>query len=259
MDISAVTRQNQLYWESIAADRLGQPLEFFRDGGCALSEEELAATGDPAGLQVLHLACSMGDECISFARLGAERVVGVDLSPTHLATGRAKVAALGVDVDLKEGDLTALDPELTGFDLIFIAGGGLCWVPDLDAWSRTIAERLTAGGRVVISEHHPLWEVLSVAGPDRLSVSGDYFSPTRGGYADPAKAPQVTLGRTDPLPDHTSFVWSLGRLVTALLGAGLAIRGLQEYAEPELYRGLGPAASAIPASYLLTAERPTDS
>lgn len=259
MDVAAVTRQNRDYWEAIAAGRLGEPAEFFRDGGSALSDDELAAIGDPAGLRVLHLACSIGDECISFAQLGAEDVVGVDISPTHLATGRAKAAAVGVELDLREGDLTALDPELTGFDLIFIGGGGICWVPDLDAWSRTVAERLVPAGRIVISEHHPLWEVLSVAGPNRLAVSADYFDPSRQGYADPAKAPQVTLGMTQPLPDHLSFVWGLGQVVTALLGAGLIIRGLREFAQPELYQGLGPEAAALPASYLLTAERPAGS
>ncbi len=256
MDVAAVTRQNRDYWESIAAGRLGEPAEFFRDGGSALSDDELAATGDPAGQRVLHLACSISDEGISFAQRGAKAVVGVDISPTHLATGRAKAAAVGVDLDLREGDLTALDPALTSFDLIFIGGGGLCWVPDLDAWSRTVAERLVPGGRVVISEHHPLWEVLTVAGPNRLTVTADYFDPSRQGYDDPAKAPQVTLGMTDPLPPHTSFVWGLGRVVTALLGAGLTIRVLREFAQPELYQGLGPEAAAVPASYLLAAERP---
>lgn len=259
MDVAAVTRQNRDYWEAIAAGRLGQPAEFFRAGGSALSDDELAVIGDPAGLRVLHLACSVGDECISFARLGAQDVIGVDISPTHLATGRAKAAAVGVDVDLREGDLTALNPELSSFDLIFIGGGGICWVPDLDAWSRTVAERLVPGGRIVISEHHPLWEVLSVAEAHRLEVTGDYFVARRQGYADPAKAPQVTLGMTRPLPDQISFVWGLGAVITSLLGAGMIIRGLREFAQPELYRGLGPEAAALPASYLLVAERPAGS
>src|SRR5690606_17950123 len=152
----------------------------------------------------------------------------------------------GVTVDLREGDLTALDPGLTGFDLIFIGGGGICWVPDLEAWARTVADRLIPGGRIVISEHHPVWEVLSVAGANRLTVSADYFTPSRPGYADPDKAPQVTRGRTEPLPDHVSFVWSLGAVVSALLEARLRLGLLREFAEPELYRGLGPEASACP-------------
>lgn len=254
VDISAVTRRNRIYWEAIAAERHGEPAEFFRAGGCALSDAELAAIGDLAGLSALQLACSVGDECISFARLGADRVVGVDISPTHLATGRAKASQVGVEIELVEGDMTALDPALTEFDLIYISGGGICWVPDLDAWAETVAARLRAGGRIVISEHHPLWEVLTVSGPDRLTVTGNYLNPQRHGYDDPTKAPQITWGRTDPLPEHTSFVWSIGRVVSALITAGLTIRALHEFAEPELYRGLD-AASALPASYLLLAER----
>lgn len=256
MEIAEITSRNRAYWEAIAPGRTGEPVDFFRNGGCALDDRELAAIGDVTGRRTLHLACSVGDEDLSLALLGAAEVVGVDISPTHLDTGRAKAAELGLRVDLREGDLTALDPALTGFDLVLISGGGLCWVPDLDAWAGTVADRLVPGGRLVISEHHPLWEVLSVRGTGQLEVTADYLDPYRAGYGDPRKAPQVTWGRTEPLPDHTSFVWSLGRVVTALLGAGLVVRSLEEYAQPELYDGLGPAAAALPAAYLLVAERP---
>ncbi|MFC7625033.1 class I SAM-dependent methyltransferase [Microlunatus sp. GCM10028923] len=256
METAEITSRNRAYWEAIAAGRTGEPVEFFRAGGCALEDRELAAIGDVTGQRTLHLACSVGDEDLSLARLGAAEVVGVDISPTHLATGRAKAAELGLRVDLREGDLTALDPALTGFDLVLISGGGLCWVPELEPWAATVAERLVPGGRLVISEHHPLWEVLTVRGTGQLAVTSDYLDPHRPGYHDPRKAPRVTWGRTEPLPDHTSFVWSLGRVVTALLGAGLVIRSLEEYAQPELYDGLGPAADALPACYLLVAGRP---
>lgn len=251
-DPAGVTQQNKAYWEAIAGDRLGEPVEFFRTGGSALEPPELELIGDPRGLRVLHLACAVGNETLTFAQLGAE-VTGVDISPTHIGNARAKAAELGVQVDFREGDMTALDPEITGFDIVYISYGGICWAPDIDAWATMVAGRLNPGGRVIISEHHPLWEVLSVVGEDRLSVSSDYFGDERRGYPDPRKAPQVTRGRTEPLPDHTSFVWNLGRIVTALIAAGLTIDALQEFSEPEMFAGLGGPAASIPGSYLLAA------
>lgn len=246
--------QNREYWEAIAGERHGEPVEFFRAGGQALEPYELAVIGDPSGLRVLHLACAVGNESLTFSMLGAE-VTGVDLSPTHLATGRAKAADLGLTVDFREGDMTDLDPALTGFDLIYISGGGICWVPDIDIWASTVHDRLGLGGRIVICEHHPLWESLSVAGENHLTVSNDYFGGPRFGDPDPRKAPQVTLGRTDPLPEHTVFVWNLGRLVSALIGVGLQIQILQEFAEPDLYPGLGAAGAHIPGFYLVSARK----
>jgi hypothetical protein len=114
------------------------------------------------------------------------------------------------------------------------------------------ASRIRPGGMVAISEHHPIWEVLSVAGDGSTAVSSDYFGRGRDGYADPAKAPEITqlIGGGD-LP-HRSFVWNLGRVVTAVLSAGLTVRSLQEFPDSEMYSGLGRTAAYLPATYLLT-------
>lgn len=119
----------------------------------------------------------VGNESLTFAMLGA-RVTAVDISPTHLANGQTKAVQLGLDVDFREGDMCALGPGLNGFDLICISGGGICWVPDLDSWARTVHDRPSPDGRVIICEHHPLWETLSVADRSRAtsaSRSGCWF------------------------------------------------------------------------------------
>lgn len=250
-----VISENREYWEAIAGGRPGAPVEFFQNGGNALEPCEMDATGDPKGLRVLHLACSVGDESLSLAMLGA-RSTGVELSPTHVARARAKAAELGLDVDFREGDMTALDTDLTGFDLVYISGGGICWVPDIGVWALDMAARLAGGGRVLICEHHPLWESLSVVGENHLTVTWDYFGGARVGYPDPRKGPQVTHDRSELLPTNTSFVWSLGAVISALIDAGLRIQRLQEFAEPDMYDGLGAQASCVPATYLVLAQKP---
>ncbi len=254
-ELRRVVDENREYWEAIAAERLGAPIEFFRAGQSTLEPQEIAVIGDPSGLRVLHLACSVGNECLNLAMLGAH-VTGVDLSPTHIANARIKAAQLNLDIDFREGDMTALEPDLTGFDLVYISGGGICWVPDIEAWAETVAARLSPNGRVVICEHHPLWECLSVAGENSLKVTSDYFGRARTGYADPLKAPQVTHGRPGPLPVSTSFIWGLGEVVSALIQAGLQLETLQEFSQPDMYSGLGSGAAKIPASYLVSARLP---
>ena len=54
-----------------------------------------------------------------------------------------------------------LDPAITGFDIIYISWGGVCWAPNINDWARLVAGRLNPGGLLVVSEHHPLWEVLA--------------------------------------------------------------------------------------------------
>jgi 2-polyprenyl-3-methyl-5-hydroxy-6-metoxy-1,4-benzoquinol methylase len=254
-EASDVVSQNRVYWERLAPHRLGEPVEFFLAGGSVLTEAELAIVGDVRGRRVLQLACSVGDEALTFARLGAA-VTAVDLAPSHLATGRAKADALGVEVEFVEQDMMTLDPRITGFDVIYISWGGLCWVPDISRWMRLVADRINPGGVLVISEHHPLWEILTVRGENSLSISSDYFGIGRDGYSDPLKAPEVTQRIGTPDVPHRSYVWSLGAVVTAVLDAGLTVQSLQEFPEPSSYRGLGEQATYIPATYLLTAGSP---
>ncbi|TCC59423.1 class I SAM-dependent methyltransferase [Kribbella pittospori] len=253
---TSVVVDNQRYWEALAPYRSGESVESLRSGARVLNEHEWAAVGDVRGRRVLQLACSVGDEALTFAQLGAH-VTAVDLAPSHLATGRAKAEALGLAVDFQEQDMMNLDPDVTGFDLVFISWGGLCWAPDIDAWARLVAQRLNPGGVLVISEHHPLWEVLTVADQGQLSVSGDYFNSGRDGYVDPLKAPEITRSLGVPDLPHRSFVWSIGSVVSAVLAAGLTVRSLQEFAEADMYPGLGDGAGCIPATYLLTAVRRT--
>ncbi|MEU8222655.1 class I SAM-dependent methyltransferase [Kribbella sp. NPDC048915] len=253
-DPPGVVQNNRQYWEALAPARPGEPIEVLETGRNVLNEHERAAIGDIRGRRVLQLACSVGDEALVFARLGAD-VTAVDLAPSHLATGRAKAEKLDLTVDFREQDMMSLSEDLTGYDLIFISWGGLCWVPDLDAWTRLVADRLNPGGKLIVSEHHPLWEVLTVADEDRLRITGDYFTPDRQGYADPLKAPQIT--RTIGTPDipHQSFVWSIGNLISAVLAAGLTLNSFQEFPVPDMYDGLAGTATRIPATYLLTAIR----
>lgn len=60
---------------------------------------DIGRFGSLAGKQVMHLQCHVGTDTIGFARRGAARVVGLDLSQTSLAHARAIADKAGVDVE----------------------------------------------------------------------------------------------------------------------------------------------------------------
>lgn len=252
--MSEVTRQNAHYWESIAAHRPGETVEYLRLGGEVISPEELTVIGSVAGRTFLQVAASVGDAALSMALQGA-KAVAVDIAPSHVEMGRAKAAELGVDVEYLVADMTALPDEVTGFDTIYIQWGGLCWVPDLRSWVADMATRLTPGGRLVIAEHHPAWEVLSVAGPDLLALSASYFEQTWIGQRDLAKEPQVVKELGLEWRPHRAFVWNLGNVVSAFLEAGLVVVALQEFQDQEMYPGFTHGRH-LPGFYIAAGERP---
>ncbi len=249
-----VVATNAAYWESLAPHRPGATVEDVRAMD-VISADELAALGNVDGRRCLQVAASVGDEALQLALMGAE-ATAVDIAPSHVATGLAKAGALGVEVDFRVADMTDLPEDVRGFDVIYISWGGLCWVPDLGPWVHDMAQRLAPGGRLVIAEHHPLWEVLSVD-DSRLRVSRSYVDQGWRDGADVLKQPEVVRQLGGRPPPSTSFVWSIGAVVTALLAAGLVVVHLQEHALASMYPGL-PGAAHLPATYVAAARKPTD-
>jgi hypothetical protein len=77
--IHAITAANRDNWNQIAPNRDGRPASLFRDGGSTLAAFERELAGDVTGKRILQLACSAGDEVLSWANLGAN-AIGADIS-----------------------------------------------------------------------------------------------------------------------------------------------------------------------------------
>jgi 2-polyprenyl-3-methyl-5-hydroxy-6-metoxy-1,4-benzoquinol methylase len=249
-----VTQSNRASWNQIHHARPGEPATFFTSGGSALEPDELAAAGDVAGRRVLQLACSCGDQALSWALLGAE-VTAVDISEVAISMARSKAAAVGLSIDFGQSDMFDLPAELTGFDLIYLSWGAICWVPDLAVFAQLVADRLSPGGSVLVADHHPVWEVLAARGPNHLEVTADYFGrSTPRATIDNAKLP--TGARDNPdAPVFTAFIWPPSDIITSLLSAGLYLAEFRESPAADMYPGLGAAAVHLPATYLIKATR----
>jgi 2-polyprenyl-3-methyl-5-hydroxy-6-metoxy-1,4-benzoquinol methylase len=250
--MDAIAAINRAAWNSIAPHRSGRPISFFRSGGVCLEPFEIDLAGDVTGKSVLQLACSFGDEVLSWANLGAT-ATGVDISDVAIESARERATHAGIAATFHQADMLDLPGDLTGFDLIYLSWGALCWARDLTVLAAAVSARLRPGGSVLLCEHHPVWEVLAVRGDNHLAVAGDYFGRgTPQPDQDEAKRPEGARGEPDA-PHFLPFVWPVSDVVTALLGAGLRLDAFVEAPEPALYDGLGAAATRLPAYYVLKA------
>jgi len=257
MDVRTHTHANRASWNAIAPARTPQPARYFLAGGTTLEPWEADALGDVTGTRMLHLQCASGNETFSWAMRGA-RVVGVDISDVAIEQARATATDLpDASASFVVADVYDLPPSLGSFDVVYASAGVVCWLPDLNRWARIVAERLRPGGTFLLNEHHPVWEVLAVRAADGMPAAVeptlDYFgrAPVHDGYDD-TKRPR---GWT-PQIEFTSFVWPVGDVVNALLGAGLRLTELTELAIPQMYAALGEQAGWLPAAYQLRAIRP---
>lgn len=233
--------------------------------------QDTGRLGDLHGEDVIHLQCHLGTDTVSLARLGAARVVGVDLSGESIRRARGIAERTGAGIEFVEANVYDAREAVEGsFDLVYTSIGVLCWLPDIDGWARVIASLLKPGGRVLVRDDHPFFMTVGDDVREGLKIEQPYFQREEPmtwdeevTYIEPSPdAPPITHG--------VNHQWNhgIGEILTALLQAGLVLDSFEETAHsawmpwPELMIADGPGyrlregADRLPLQFVLTAHRP---
>jgi SAM-dependent methyltransferase len=200
---------------------------------------------DVKGKHVLHLQCATGESTAELVELGA-LVTAVDISAEAIAVAqeRAPTAAF-VQADVQG---LPLQLERGRFDLVYTGGGIFHWLHDLDAWAHGVASALKPEATLLAYDDHP------------ISACVDSTSHWREDYFD--ESPIVDVGwRHFDLPGEPAQeqkyerFWRLGQIVTAVAGAGLVIRSLEEFSTiyETYWREKDPR---VPGQFVLIAAKP---
>jgi hypothetical protein len=133
---------------------------------------------------------------------------------------------IGIDAEFVRADLYDAVVATGGrrFDVVYTGKGALIWLPDIDRWAEVCAALVAPGGTFYLSEFHPVADMYGWA---TFDLERSYFDAaplydeSSGTYAD---LDAVTV-------DNASYEWQhpLGRVVSALIDAGLVIEFLHEY------------------------------
>jgi len=197
------------------------------------------------GKHVLHLQCATGESTAELAELGA-LVTGVDISAEATALARERVPnGVFLEADVQQ---LPLQLERSRFDLVYTGGGIFHWLHDLDAWAGGIASALKPGGMLLAYDDHP------------VSACVDQGSHWREDYFDESAMVDVGWHHFE-LPGEPAQeqkyerFWRLGQIVTAVAGAGLAIRSLEEFSTiyETYWRAKDPR---VPGQFVLIATKP---
>lgn len=227
---------NREAWDE-AAERyegwLTEAVDLIRSGGTNLFGAEVELIGDLHGRcrRAIHLQCAAGRDTLSLWNLGADEVVGVDFSPRMLELAVRLTDATGAPARWIRSDVLETPHELDGTgDLVYTGRGSLIWLHDLDAWAAVIARLLSPTGRFVLFEGHPV-EWLFDADEDGhwIATDYDYFG---GVEASRGWAPEyIDRLSIDDADQSWKFAraWTLGEVITALLGADLRLERVTEH------------------------------
>lgn len=201
-----------------------------------LHPSEPAELGDFRGKALCQLQCHLGIETLSWARLGAARVVGLDFTESAIAIARQLAARAGLDdratfvlSDLY--DAPSALRELAPFDVVYVSVGAICWLPSITRWAAVVRALLAPGGVLYVREVHPMVNTLEER-EGRIVVEHPYFErdePTR--WDD---GTTYTEGRP-AVESRTTFEWGhgLGEIVSAVIEQGLTIELLREHRDAE--------------------------
>jgi SAM-dependent methyltransferase len=264
-DVVSMHAANRVAWDEAAEQYerwLPEAIELIRSGGSNLFPVEEDLLGDLSGCRrAIHLQCAGGRDTLSLWNLGAQEVVGVDFSPRLLDLARRLTEATGAPATWVEADVLAVPHDLDGTaDLVYTGRGSLAWVQDLDGWAATVARLLAPGGRFVLFEGHPIEWLFDVDEDGRWTVTDyDYFAgpEVSRGWA-PEYIPSMSIPERRQAPKFAR-AWTLGEVVTALLGTELRLLRLTEHPVDWSWSHLDARPEErgrIPLSYSIEAIRP---
>lgn len=172
---------------------------------------------------MVELGCGGGQGSVGFAREGAARVVGVDLSTEQLGYARELRDAYGVDVRFLAADVTQLPLGDDTFDLAYSS-----WVfqqvPDLAGCFAEAARILRPTGTFVFAIPHPFYELFD---PGTRDLDRSYFDD---------EPERKSIGDLDA--KMTVFHRGVGEIHRMLTECGFVVERLYEPGgdDPETYR-----------------------
>ncbi len=166
LDLAAIKAKQQSIWSAGDYAIIGSTLQIVGEMLCEAADVS-------AGDRVLDVACGNGNAALAAARRFAV-VTGVDYVPALLERARARGAANGLALELREGDAEALPFEDGAFDAV-LSTFGVMFTPDQARAAGELARVCRSGGRIALASWTPDGFVGSV-----FQIVGRHVPPPAG-------------------------------------------------------------------------------
>jgi len=217
-------QKNKQHWDVIARSDWPKKAELrkkIRDGFPYLEkmEPKLAPyLSDIDGKKIIVLQFGDGLVLLACAKKGAI-VTGVDLSGEQVRFVKKAAAYCDVNVELVEADCQKLPKSIPNnyFDLAIAECGIFIWISNIEAWMKNAYRVLKTGGRVIVSDFHPLF-MIAEEKEGAITFTKSYFDQQPKVYQPEKNAPPAV-----------EFLWKLSDIINAAVEAGFRINRVEEF------------------------------
>jgi SAM-dependent methyltransferase len=213
----AWTAVNAAYTDGRAGASWAEPAITW--GVFGVPESTVRALPDLRGRDIVELGCGTGYFGARLKRAGANRVVGVDVTPAQLETARRCEVEFGLGLEFVEANAEATSLPDGAFDLAVSEYGASIWC-DPERWLPEAARLLRPDGELVFL---------------RNSTLSMLCTPDEGKVTTQLQRDQRTLCRLDWGDDDPGVEFHLpaGELVRLLRRTGFELLDLVELYAPE--------------------------
>ncbi len=183
-----------------------------------------------AGTDCAQLCCNNGRNLISLRHMGANRIVGFDISDAFIAQGIELANACGCESELHRCDIYQVPDSFDAqFHLVLFTVGALCWLPELAPALGTATRLLRPGGALVIHDIHPvilMWDQEGSGYP--VSPDLPYFNPKP---YESTEGLDYFTGKSHDSPVNYEFSYTISDIIQGCIDHGLNIRRFLEFPE----------------------------
>jgi GrpB-like predicted nucleotidyltransferase (UPF0157 family)/ubiquinone/menaquinone biosynthesis C-methylase UbiE len=178
---------------------------------------------DLTGLSVLDLGCGYGENCAEFLRLGAAKVVGIDISAKMLEVAKRETSG----VEYIHADMSDLSVIEGNFDVVF-SSLAIHYIEDFGKLCAQVFDLLNPHGYFIFSQEHPFTTAPLKGASWTKNENGERLHYNLSDYQRCGKR-EMTWFIDGVIKYHRTF----SEVVNTLLTTGFSIEGMLEPAPSE--------------------------
>ncbi len=267
MEVKKYTEANRMAWNQAnerhqTVKQANGKYEKFEQAGYSTFDKIIAEKLISHGIEgkdVAQICCNDGEETISLKNLGANLVVGFDISDQAIESAKKLSHRTGIKCNFVRTDAYEISNEFNNsFNIIYISVGSLMWFPNLIDLFSVVQRLLKQNGVVIIYDVHPFILMLDENNKDSpYEIKYSYFIDQPRVFKDGLD--YIGKEKYDAFPTY-NFDPTLSQIMEGLIKNGLAIEEFEELEHDisMIFGHLDDRDLHIPKSFILIARKKSE-